>query len=121
MAANYEPIGKGDGSSENTNTDASLTTDEKLEKARHYKQQGNENYKAKSYKTAIGKYHRALLFLKGIESSKSGQALLTGLAQQPAEKIPEDTLADMSALMCDCYNNLAGSLNLFDHEGIIQS
>ena len=41
---------------------------EKLEVAKQLKQEGNEFYKKGEAKKALGKYHRALLYAKGIHA-----------------------------------------------------
>ncbi|WAR19232.1 TTC9B-like protein [Mya arenaria] len=47
------------------------TDTEKVALAIQFKTEGNESHKKQDFKVAIGKYHRALLQLKGIGSAKS--------------------------------------------------
>ena len=84
---------------------------EKLNKARFYKQDGNENYKAGKYKTAIGKYHRALLFLKGIKDAQQNIPLMPVMEEGAVERgngISDSALEEVTQLQCDCFNNLSG-------------
>jgi len=86
-----------------------LTWEDKFEKALTYKNEGNERFKAKQHKAAIGKYHRALLYLKGIDASKQGSMMPSIFGDRDVEvKMPEEVQKDFVQLKADCYNNLAG-------------
>lgn len=105
--------GDGDVPSETETTEEAgiISWQEKLEKAREFKAAGNGSYMAKSYSKAVGKYHRALLYIKGIESSQDPHPLgMTG-STVPADCIP--TVAaqqEVKKMKMDCYNNLAACL-----------
>ena len=97
-----------------------IPDDKKLEKAIQFKQEGNDAYKTKNYIQAIKKYHRALLYLKGIgqspglgkmESLFNGDlGLGTGDANRQCAVDPK-MMAQVVDLKTDCYNNLAGRFN----------
>jgi len=90
------------------------TDDEKVTLAKKFKAEGNECHKKQDFKQAIGKYHRALLQLKGVGSSKSA-GLGAFISEEDMEsmgysgKITEEMKQDVTRLTADCYNNLAGS------------
>ena len=81
--------------------------DMKLAQAMVYKQEGNAKFKEKAYKGAIGKYHRALLYLRGVEEA---QHKILELAGRTNPTVPEETLAQVRTVKADCYNNLAGKI-----------
>lgn len=101
-----------------------LTWEDKLEKAEIYKKEGNERFKAKAYKTAIGKYHRAMLYLKGIDASKQGSLMPSVFGDRETEvKMPKDVQKDFVKLKADCYNNLAACILLTEsptYEKVLQ-
>ncbi|XP_038263390.1 tetratricopeptide repeat protein 9A [Dermochelys coriacea] len=76
---------------------------ELLQRALEFKSQGAQCYKDKKFREAIGKYHRALLELKGLRpppgSSASPGAALTAEQSQSAESIE-----------VACYTSLAACL-----------
>ncbi len=81
---------------------------EKLEQARKYKQEGNEQYKAGDYKAAIRRYHKAHLYLKGIESVQEPLPF-PGMGEgRKEDKPPEEVKQEVTKLKVDCFNNLAG-------------
>lgn len=88
---------------------------EKLANAKKFKEEGNECHKCKQYKRAVGKYHRALLQLKGIGSAKSS-GLGSLLSDKDMEElgyggnVPEEVRHEVTKLTADCYNNLAACL-----------
>lgn len=100
------------------NKTAVISDDEKLETANKFKTDGNECHKNKDYKHAIGKYHRALLQLKGIGHAKSA-GLGAFMSETDMEEmgytqhISENVRIEVTKLTADCYNNLAGKMYLF--------
>lgn len=74
--------------------------------AERFKMEGNEFFKTKNTKKAMGKYHRAILQLKGVGSDEKMGALL-GADIQP-KKLSADMEEKFIKLKTDCYNNLAG-------------
>lgn len=88
--------------------------EEKLLQARSFKLEGNEKFKSGSYKTAIGKYHRALLYLKGIKDAQQGSPLMPVMENEDhSMQLPPAALSEIKQLQVDCYNNLSGTLHVF--------
>lgn len=84
-----------------------LSVGEKLEKAQLYKEEGNVLYKDKQMKSAMGKYHRCLLFVRGAEEhSRPGNIFVP----EPGQKLPPELQRQADKLKVDCYNNLAACL-----------
>lgn len=80
---------------------------EKLETAERFKSEGNEQYKNKNFKLAIGKYHRAIIQLKAVGENRNVGSIM-GMSADQTETPPE--IKDKTnALTRDCYNNLAGN------------
>lgn len=75
--------------------------------AESFKMEGNECFKTRNTKKAMGKYHRAILQLKGVGSDEKMGSLL-GADIQP-KKLSADMEEKFIKLKTDCYNNLAGS------------
>uniref|UniRef100_A0A8C5PK76 Tetratricopeptide repeat protein 9A n=1 Tax=Leptobrachium leishanense TaxID=445787 RepID=A0A8C5PK76_9ANUR len=74
-----------------------------------FKSQGAQCYKDKKYREAIGKYHRALLELKGLPGDKD----CSGGPQQPtpgAGQLTEEQRRAVEGIEVDCYNSLAACL-----------
>eukprot|EP00795_Rhopilema_esculentum_P002718 gene2718-931_t len=86
------------------------TMEEKVEKALGLKSEGNEHFKNKDYKSAIRKYHNALLYVKGLlDRAKTYQSLGTALPEVTMQSPPSDELEEkIKELQLTCYNNLAG-------------
>ena len=72
------------------------------------KNQGNDRYKRLEYKTAMGQYHRALLYLKAIDASQKNAADLM-LGQGTALPLSPELRNDVDRLYADCQSNLAGN------------
>lgn len=79
----------------------------KLDQAKIYKAEGNDCFKSGSTKKAISKYHRALLYTRGIEE---GQKKFQHIAGAQVVPLPEDMQNEVDSLKTDCYNNLANCL-----------
>lgn len=76
-----------------------------LEEAVQIKMEGNAFYREKNIRSAIGRYHRALLVLRGLDDDL--MALVKGFAPPKPPLTPEqDSL--LRKTQVDCYNNLAG-------------
>jgi len=95
-----------------SNSDASknkLTIEQKIVEARRYKTEGNDLYKSKDYRGAAGKYQRAKLFLKGIDTDLHGTpAFLQQLSVHPGEKnsISKELEDQCIELNITVHNNL---------------
>lgn len=92
-----------------------------VRRALDFKSQGTQCYKDKKYREAIGKYHRALLEIKGLcrvlgdpESGgggtpKSPSALLTAFAKSN-NTLTDEQKGAMENAELECYNSLAACL-----------
>ncbi|XP_053329333.1 tetratricopeptide repeat protein 9B [Spea bombifrons] len=70
----------------------------RIQKAVEFKTEGNHCYKDKKFRDAIGKYHRALLVLKGVHEESEGAALTE------AQKVR------VEATEIECYDSLTACL-----------
>ncbi|XP_023231506.1 tetratricopeptide repeat protein 9C-like isoform X1 [Centruroides sculpturatus] len=92
-----------------------ISVEEKLQTAKKFKEEGNNLYKSKNYKMAMGKYHRALLYVKGIEEHHQKNNLPSmfyqgNLRQNNTKSLSKNIQEEVKILKADCYNNLAASL-----------
>ncbi|XP_040267171.1 tetratricopeptide repeat protein 9A [Bufo bufo] len=71
-----------------------------IHRALDFKTHGAQCYKDKKYREAIGKYHRALLELKGLPAEQDGQ--------EP--RLTEEQRSAAESIEVDCYNSLAACL-----------
>lgn len=76
-----------------------------LEEAARMKTEGNAFYKDKNIRSAIGRYHRALLVLRGLDPDV--MVSVKGLGPEMPALSPEQE-ASLRSTQGDCYNNLAG-------------
>lgn len=85
-----------------------------VRRALDFKSQGTQCYKDKKYREAIGKYHRALLEIKGLcrvlgdpdASSKSPSPLLPTISKSTT--LTDEQKGAMENAELECYNSLAG-------------
>lgn len=82
-----------------------LQVDSQLSDAVRLKTEGNAFYQEKNVRSAIGRYHRALLVLRGLDSEVTSS--LKGFRPQSPTLTPEQEELFRSTQI-DCYNNLAG-------------
>jgi len=106
MAAEKEEFDQDvDSSSTEVKEDNSaLTKPEKLAKANVLKDEGNAFYKQRDYKNAMKKYHRALLYVKGLNAEHPFAVVLNGGSEMSEELVQQLKNTEVS-----CYNNLAGT------------
>lgn len=83
-----------------------------IRRAHEFKNQGAQCYKDKKFREAIGKYHRALLELKGLqpapgEQERDSRAASPAGASNPG-RLSEEQSKTVEAIEIDCYNSLAG-------------
>ncbi|XP_018515904.1 tetratricopeptide repeat protein 9C isoform X1 [Lates calcarifer] len=78
-----------------------------LEEAAQMKTEGNAFYREKNIRSAIGRYHRALLVLRGLDSEVMTSVKGFG-PETPALTPEQETL--LRNTQVDCYNNLAACL-----------
>lgn len=76
-----------------------------LEEAGQMKTEGNAFYREKNVRSAIGRYHRALLILRGLDSEV--MTSVKGFGPEIPALTPEQE-AVLRNTQVDCYNNLAG-------------
>nr|XP_057912301.1 tetratricopeptide repeat protein 9A [Doryrhamphus excisus] len=88
-----------------------------VRRALDFKCQGTQCYKDKKYREAIGKYHRALLEIKGLcrvlgdpdgGGSKSPSPLLAAISK--SSPLTEEQKGAMENAELECYNSLAACL-----------
>ncbi|XP_014669790.1 PREDICTED: tetratricopeptide repeat protein 9C-like [Priapulus caudatus] len=84
--------------------------DEKIHKAEEYKTAGNTLYKEKNYRSAAGKYHRALLYLKALTCKNPIYSMSPELSKTNNDGLSEQQEMKISLLSVDCYNNLAAAV-----------
>ncbi|XP_041035427.1 tetratricopeptide repeat protein 9A-like [Carcharodon carcharias] len=81
----------------------------KIQKAVSFKTEGNQCYKDKKFREAIGKYHRALLQLKGIRISEASGAEVKTLSKTHI-RLTEEQKRLIESTEIDCYDSLAACL-----------
>lgn len=85
-----------------------------VRRALDFKSQGTQCYKDKKYREAIGKYHRALLEIKGLcrvlgdpdTGSKPPSPLLPTISK--SSTLTDEQKGAMENAELECYNSLAG-------------
>ncbi|XP_066575175.1 tetratricopeptide repeat protein 9C [Amia ocellicauda] len=78
-----------------------------LAEAVRVKGEGNSLYRERRFRTAIGRYHRALLILRALDPQLAPPMHSLGPPRLPLTPQQEELLRDTEA---DCYNNLAACL-----------
>ncbi|KAJ7988755.1 hypothetical protein DPEC_G00312510 [Dallia pectoralis] len=87
-----------------------------VKRAIDFKTQGTQCYKDKKYREAIGKYHRALLEMKGLckvlgdpeAGSKSSSSVVPTTTK--SDSLTEEQKGAMENAELECYNSLAACL-----------
>ncbi|XP_053728892.1 tetratricopeptide repeat protein 9B [Synchiropus splendidus] len=80
----------------------------KIQKAIDFKAEGHRCYKEKKFREAIGKYHRALLQLKGVHvKDGSGGSEVNLLSQS---KLTEEQRRAVESTEIECYDSLTACL-----------
>lgn len=80
----------------------------KIQKAIDFKLEGNRCYKEKKFREAIGKYHRALLQLKGVHVVDGTTGSEVNLLNQAAAKLTEEQRRAVESTEIECYDSLTG-------------
>jgi len=78
-----------------------------------FKEQGNELYKMSDFRAAAGKYHRAILYLKGIDTDLHGTpAYLQFASVDPQQKncVSKEVEQECIQLNISVHNNLCACL-----------
>ncbi|KAI4904152.1 hypothetical protein NFI96_013814 [Prochilodus magdalenae] len=86
---------------------SSSRVDAQLADAVRLKTEGNTFYREKNVRSAIGRYHRALLVLRGLDSEVT--SALKGFGSPTATLTQEQDVL-LRSTQVDCYNNLAACL-----------
>lgn len=80
----------------------------KIQKAIDFKAEGHRCYKEKKFREAIGKYHRALLQLKGTHVVDGTTGSEVNLLSQAAAKLTEEQRRAVESTEIECYDSLTG-------------
>lgn len=87
---------------------AELEMEAKIQKAVDFKVEGHRCYKEKKFREAIGKYHRALLQLKGVHVAEGTTGSEVNLLNQAAVRLTEDQRRAVESTEIECYDSLTG-------------
>lgn len=96
-----------------------------VRRALDFKCQGTQCYKEKKYREAIGKYHRALLEIKGLcrvlGDPDPGPKPLSSLPLSIAKSttLTDEQKGAMENAELECYNSLAGETHTHTHTGLL--
>ncbi|XP_027031877.1 tetratricopeptide repeat protein 9B [Tachysurus fulvidraco] len=83
----------------------------KIQKAIDFKLEGHRCYKEKKFREAIGKYHRALLQLKGVQvAAGGGGGDVELLNRATAEQLSEEQRRAVRSTEIECYDSLTACL-----------
>ncbi|XP_054988773.1 tetratricopeptide repeat protein 9A [Sorex araneus] len=108
--------GSGAGAPARGQAGAAAEPAEFIRRAHEFKSQGAQCYKDKKFREAIGKYHRALLELKGLllapgtEREQDSRSASSAGAPKPGSRLSEEQSKTVEAIEIDCYNSLAACL-----------
>lgn len=87
---------------------AEMEMEVKIQKAIDFKAEGHRCYKEKKFREAIGKYHRALLQLKGVHVVDGTTGSEVNLLSQAAAKLTEEQRRAVEITEIECYDSLTG-------------
>ncbi|KAG2469205.1 tetratricopeptide repeat protein 9B [Polypterus senegalus] len=89
---------------------AEVEMESKIQKAVEFKVEGNRCYKEKKFREAIGKYHRALLQLKGVLVVEGTTGSEVNLRSKTNTKLTEEQKRLIESTEIDCYDSLTACL-----------
>ncbi|XP_014858120.1 PREDICTED: tetratricopeptide repeat protein 9A-like [Poecilia mexicana] len=89
---------------------AEMEMELKIQKAIDFKAEGHRCYKEKKFREAIGKYHRALLQLKGVHVVDGTTGSEVNLLSQAAAKLTEEQRRAVESTEIECYDSLTACL-----------
>ncbi|XP_004075434.1 tetratricopeptide repeat protein 9B [Oryzias latipes] len=89
---------------------AEMEMEGKIQKAIDFKAEGHRCYKEKKFREAIGKYHRALLQLKGVHVVDGTTGSEVNLLSQAAAKLTEEQRRAVEITEIECYDSLTACL-----------
>ncbi|XP_030402572.1 tetratricopeptide repeat protein 9B [Gopherus evgoodei] len=81
-----------------------------IQEAVQFKVDGNRCYKERKFREAIGKYHRALLQLKGVQGRAGAASLEQNLLDPPCCPLTEEQLRLVESTEVECYDSLTACL-----------
>ena len=108
LAAAAAAGGDGAGGAGNRAGSAEMDMEAKIQKAIDFKAEGHRCYKEKKFREAIGKYHRALLQLKGVHVADGTTGSEVNLLSQATSKMTEDQRRSVETTEIECYDSLTG-------------
>ncbi|XP_024300276.1 tetratricopeptide repeat protein 9B-like [Oncorhynchus tshawytscha] len=89
---------------------AQMEMEANIQKAIDFKVEGHRCYKEKKFREAIGKYHRALLQLKGVHLVDGTTGSEVNLLSQAAVKLTEEQRRTVEITEIECYDSLTACL-----------
>ncbi|XP_054460657.1 LOW QUALITY PROTEIN: tetratricopeptide repeat protein 9B [Anoplopoma fimbria] len=102
--------GGGGGGGGNRAGSAEMEMEAKIQKAVDFKVEGHRCYKEKKFREAIGKYHRALLQLKGVHVADGTTGSEVNLLNQASAKMTEEQRRAVEITEIECYDSLTACL-----------
>ncbi|XP_063060415.1 tetratricopeptide repeat protein 9B [Engraulis encrasicolus] len=103
-------VGTGGGGGGYRVVTAEMEMETKIQKAIDFKVEGHRCYKEKKFREAIGKYHRALLQLKGVHLVDGTTGSEVSLLSQAAAKLTEEQRKTVESTEIECYDSLTACL-----------
>ncbi|XP_052323198.1 tetratricopeptide repeat protein 9A-like isoform X1 [Oncorhynchus keta] len=85
---------------------AQMEMEANIQKSIDFKVEGHRCYKEKKFREAIGKYHRALLQLKGVHLVDESTDSEVNLLSQAAVKLTEEQRRTVEITEIECYDSL---------------
>nr|XP_029537573.1 tetratricopeptide repeat protein 9B-like [Oncorhynchus nerka] len=108
LAAAAGDVGVGGGGGGCRAGSAQMEMEANIQKAIDFKVEGHRCYKEKKFREAIGKYHRALLQLKGVHLVDGTTGSEVNLLSQAAVKLTEEQRRTVEITEIECYDSLTG-------------
>ena len=90
------------------------SSSDKITKAHELKEDGNAAFKAGNYRTAMKKYHHALMYTKGV-INQGDLSVIPGLEHVARDGVTDEEKAAATKLDLIISNNLAGSRHVQLH------
>ncbi|KAM9453506.1 tetratricopeptide repeat protein 9B [Salvelinus alpinus] len=110
LAAAAGDVGVGGGGGGCRAGSAQMEMEANIQKAIDFKVEGHRCYKEKKFREAIGKYHRALLQLKGVHLVDGTTGSEVNLLSQAAVKLTEVQRRTVEITEIECYDSLTACL-----------
>ncbi|XP_038817836.1 tetratricopeptide repeat protein 9B-like [Salvelinus namaycush] len=110
LAAAAGDVGVGGGGGGCLAGSAQMEMEANIQKAIDFKVEGHRCYKEKKFREAIGKYHRALLQLKGVHLVDGSTDSQVNLLSQAAVKLTEEQRRTVEITEIECYDSLTACL-----------